>query len=171
MLNQELPEGIGACDMARRCQRKIREKNSRGNIEQLGNGLGEKQGQHPDEEDGNIGNGTLAACERNTGQHECRAKDDRGQRKPDPANEVWLWSQRRIVYGRENQEGVRTVVEAIHQQCGKQARASEQEQAGKSSEVFAADVARSRNRSAEDNPVQALFPIAVDLIAGAEKPG
>lgn len=124
MLKPKLSEG-GAWGRARTSERKVRKKNIRGNIEQLGNGLGKKQRQYPDEEGSDKGNGTLAACERNTGQHEGRAKDDRGKRQPGPAGEVWLYSQRRIERSGENQKALRTGVEAIHQQRGKQPGASE----------------------------------------------
>src|SRR5690242_21191368 len=65
-------------------------KNSRRNIEEIGNVLADKYRQKPDEESGNRGNGTLATCKGNTGEHECCARDDCGQSEPGPANEVRL---------------------------------------------------------------------------------
>ena len=55
MLKQELRDWSGACDMSRWCERKMGKKGG-GNIEQLRNGLGEKQRQNPDEENGQRGN-------------------------------------------------------------------------------------------------------------------
>ncbi|GCF11960.1 hypothetical protein KDI_55240 [Dictyobacter arantiisoli] len=57
----------------------------------------------------------------------------------------------------------------IDQQGRKQARASQQEQAGQPREVFATDVALRCDRRAQNNPVQTLGMIAADLVAGAER--